>query len=928
MNNISITPKGGTIASEVSGNQVNLTAPSVVKLHLNQADIKSFTRNGNDLVVTTKSGEVLVIHDFYTPNGDSDLVLEDDRGALWWVEDPGTEGFQYVSIDSTEGLLAANTTDNGTIAAFGIAGAALAGIGALVAGNNGGGGGGDDNGGGDNGGGDNGGGDNGGGDNGGGDNGGGDDTTPPAAVTDLLITGNAGNQPGTIANGSATADNTPTLSGTAEAGAIIRVYDGTTLIGSTTAGADGRWSFTPSALSEGQHSLSVTATDAAGNTSPASSAISFTVDTLAPAAATDLSMTDNTGGTTTPVPNGSTTDDNTPTLSGRGEAGATVSVYDGQTLLGTVVVGANGTWSFTTPVLSAGSHSLTATLTDAAGNVSAPSVPFVVSIVAELPPATSDLQIYDDSGNTAVQLGNGASTADTTPTLTGVTTAGSLITLYNGTTVLGSVVADGSGQWRFTPSALSDGSYNFSATVTDANGNVTQTPTITITIDTVAPVGAGDLNLSNGTGDTAVPITAGGVTNTTTPTLSGTAEPGSTITIRDGTTVIGTATADANGGWSFTTPVLSEGNHSLTTTVSDAAGNTGPASAPINFGVDVTPPAQAGGLQLIDNSGATPAPIVNGATNNPSPALSGTAEPNSTVTVSDGNTVLGTATADANGNWSFTPAAPLTEGDHSLTVVVTDPAGNASSASDPINFTVDITPPPAASGLVLSNDESGTPVPIGSGETTDDSTPVLSGTAEAGGTVQVYDGGELLGSATVNSDGSWSFTVPALANGAHSLTAVAIDAAGNRGDASPAVNFTVDAALPPATVSLEITDDSGNTVVKLADGDSTRDDTPTLAGLAPANSIVTLYDGDTLLGSVTADANGQWTYETGALADGTYNFSASINDNGTVTTSPTITITIDTLVPAAPAGLQLVNDQGETDCPSALAVQQTTRRQY
>ena len=64
MNNISITPKGGTVASEVSGSQVNLTAPSVVKLHLNQSDIKSFTRNGNDLVVTTKSGEVLVIHNF------------------------------------------------------------------------------------------------------------------------------------------------------------------------------------------------------------------------------------------------------------------------------------------------------------------------------------------------------------------------------------------------------------------------------------------------------------------------------------------------------------------------------------------------------------------------------------------------------------------------------------------------------------------------------------------------------------------------------------------------------------------------------------------------------------------------------------------------------------------------------------------------
>ncbi|WP_156138111.1 BapA/Bap/LapF family prefix-like domain-containing protein, partial [Pantoea rodasii] len=202
MNNISITPKGGTVDTVVNGSQVNLTAPSVVKLHLNQSDIKSFTRNGNDLVVTTKSGEVVVIHNFYTTAGDSDLVLQDDKGALWWVEDPGTEGFQYVNIDTTEGLLAENTTNDGTIAAFGIGGAALAGLGAMFAGSSGGGGGNapvnDGNtGGGDNGGGNNGGGNNGGGNNGGGNTGGGD-TTPPGAVTDLAISDNVGPYQGAI----------------------------------------------------------------------------------------------------------------------------------------------------------------------------------------------------------------------------------------------------------------------------------------------------------------------------------------------------------------------------------------------------------------------------------------------------------------------------------------------------------------------------------------------------------------------------------------------------------------------------------------------------------------------------------------------------------------------------------------------------------
>lgn len=922
MNNISITPKGGTIANEVSGTQVTLNAPSVVKLNLNQADIKAFTRNGNDLVVTTKSGETLVIHDFYSVNGDSDLVLQDDRGALWWVEDPGTEGFQYVSIDSTEGLLAENVTDNGTIAAFGIGGAALAGIGALFAtgGGGGGGGGGDDTG--NSGGGTNpgnggnnpgGGGGNNGGGNGGGDNGGGDNT-PPAAVTDLQIISNAGNQQGAITNGTATADNTPTLSGTAEAGAIIRIYDGTTLIGSTTAGANGSWSFTTSTLGEGQHSLSVTATDAAGNISPASSSITFTVDTLPPAAATELTLTDNSG-TPAPVPEGSATDDRTPVLSGRGEAGTIVTVYDGQTLLGTSVVGANGNWSFTTPELSIGSHSLTVTLTDAAGNISAPSTPYDITVQTALPPATTELEIYDDSGATAVLLPNGTSTSDSTPALTGVTTPGSLVTLYNGTTPIGSVVAGVDGQWRFTPDSLVDGSYTFSATVTDASGNVTQTPAITLIIDTVPPAGAGNLNLSDGVGTTSEPILSGGVTNNTTPTLSGTAEPGSTVTIRDGDTELGTVTAGNNGEWSFTTPALGEGDHSLTTVVTDAAGNAGPASSPIEFGIDTTPPAVAGDVQLINNSGSTPQPIISGgATNNTSPVLSGSAEPGSTVTIYDGETAIGSVTAGSDGSWSF-PVPALEEGDHSLTTTVTDTAGNTGPASEPIEFAVDTIAPAAASQLVLTDsvgDETG---PVAGGATIDDSSPELSGQAEPGSIVQIYDGGTLLGSTAVNPDGSWNFTTPALSNGAHSLTAFVTDAAGNRSEASSAVNFTVDAALPPATSELQITDDSGNTLVTLADGASTRDNTPILSGVVAPGSIVTLFDGTTELGSVTAGADGQWVYQVGALDDGPHSFYGSINDNGAISQTPTITITIDSTVPAAPDSLQLVNDQSETAVP-------------
>lgn len=377
MNNISVTPKGGTIATESSGNQITLTAPSLVKLHLSQSDIKSFTRNGNDLVVTTKSGEVLVIHNFYGPNGDSDLVLQDNQGALWWVEDPGSEGFHYVSIDSTDAILAEGSSGNvATTAAYGIAGGALlAGLIALAGG--GGGGHGDNDG---NSGGNNGGGNNGGGNNGGGNNGGGD-TTAPGAATNLLISDNVGAQQGAITNGTSTDDNTPTLSGNAEAGSTVNIYDGGTLLGTAIVAANGTWSFTSPALTDGQHSLSVTVTDAAGNTSAATDAVTFTVDTVPPVAAGDLQLS-NDG---VPIAPGSSTNDTTPTLSGTAEPGSTVTISDGGTVIGTVTVGNDGTWNYTTPTLGDGDHSITTTVTDPAGNTSPSSDPINFTVDTSIP---------------------------------------------------------------------------------------------------------------------------------------------------------------------------------------------------------------------------------------------------------------------------------------------------------------------------------------------------------------------------------------------------------------------------------------------------------------------------------------------------------------------------------------------------------------
>ncbi len=184
------------------------------------------------------------------------------------------------------------------------------------------------------------------------------DTTPPA-------------QP-PRPTASSTTSATPTLSGTAEAGATVRVYDGGpagTVIATTTANGSGVWSVTVSTLSQGVHSLTVTATDAAGNASPHSLGVAITApggnDTSPPSAPT-----------ISPLPSGGNTA--TPTLYGTTEPGATVRVYDAGVLIATTIAHGTGEWSVTLPTLNAGSHALTVTSTDASGNVS-PSTPMTVS---------------------------------------------------------------------------------------------------------------------------------------------------------------------------------------------------------------------------------------------------------------------------------------------------------------------------------------------------------------------------------------------------------------------------------------------------------------------------------------------------------------------------------------------------------------------
>ena len=259
--------------------------------------------------------------------------------------------------------------------------------------------------------------------------------------------------------------------------------------------------------------------------------------------------------------------------------------------------------------------------------------------------------------------------------------------------------------------------------------------------------------------------------------MTGTAEANSTIKVYDGATLLGSAVTNSSGAWTYTTAALTDGAHNLTATATDAAGNTGAASAALAVTIDTTAPVAPSIASFSTDSGTVGDHI----TNDNTLTLTGTAEANSTIKVYDGATLLGSAVTNSSGAWTYTTAA-LTDGAHNLTATATDAAGNTGAASAALGVTIDTTAPVAP---VISSD-----VIVNTNEV------ALTGTAEANSTVKIYDGATLLGSAVATSSGAWTYTTAALANGNHSFTATATDAAANTGAASSVAAITVNTPVP------------------------------------------------------------------------------------------------------------------------------------
>jgi Bacterial Ig-like domain len=429
--------------------------------------------------------------------------------------------------------------------------------------------------------------------------------------------------------------------------------------------------------------------------------------------------------------------------------------------------------------------------------------------------------------------------------LTGTADANATVTVSEGSTVLGTTTANASGMWSFTPTGLAQGLQTITASETNAAG-ATGSSSLTFTYDTIAPTVT--IALANDT--------SGGNDITTNDALTGAADPNATVTLTEGSKVLGTTTANASGVWSFTPTGLAAGLQTVTASETDAAGLVG--SSSLTFTYEITPKVT---IKLVDDTSG-------GKLITWYDALTGTADPNATVSISEGSKVLGTTTASATGVWSFTPTG-LAQGLQTITASETNAAGLTGSSS--LTFTYESVKPTVT--IALADDTSG-----GKHITYDDA---LTGTADANATVKIIAGGSIvLGTTTANASGVWSFTPITLPQGLQSIIVTETNAAGLTGSSS--VTFTYDTVAPKVTIALANDTSGGN-------GITTND---ALTGTGDANAVVTIREGSSVLGTTTANASGVWSFTPTGLAAGLHTITASETDAAKLTGSSSLTFTL------------------------------------
>ncbi|WP_455508549.1 Ig-like domain-containing protein [Enterobacter sp.] len=559
----------------------------------------------------------------------------------------------------------------------------------------------------------------------------------------------------------------------------------------------------------------------------------------------------------------------------------------------TTTVDASGNWSVGVPVsvisaLTDGTVTLSATITDSAGNSSTQTHDVVVNT------ASVALTVNTVSGDDVINAAEAGSSLVINGSSAQFASGTQVTVTLNGKSYTATIQSDGT--WTTTVpvadvSALADGaSYQVSVSAQDSAGN-SASATHTISVDTTAPVvSIGTLSVDDmlNAAEAQQPLTVHG---------SSSAEAGQTVTVTLGGKTY-TALVGSDGTWTLDVPaadlaVLSQGALTVTASVNDKAGNNGQTTHTLT--VDTVAPTLTISTVADDD-------IVNNAEQLAGQTIRGTttAEQGQTVTVSfNGHSYQ--ATVEADGSWSvFVPGRDflgLSDGQYTITASVNDKAGNPGSATHDVTLNGDvptITINTFAQDDIVNAAEHGTPL-------------VISGTtdAPAGQTVTITLNGKTY-AATVQNDGTWSYTVgsadvTALADGgSYVINAQVSNTIGN--SASDNHTVTVDLTAPSMGISIDsLQNDTGLSATDFITNDSQVVVNGSLTAQLGNNEKAQIsLDGGVTWIDLTVTGT-IWRYADGrTLTDGTYQYQVRVIDNaGNVGATDSQDVVIDLTKPAA-----------------------------
>ena len=573
-------------------------------------------------------------------------------------------------------------------------------------------------------------------------------------------------------------------------------------------------------------------------------------------------LTDNAGDKQGVLSAKEVTDDNTPTFSGTGQPGATIQVKDGSgSTIASTMVAKDGTWTVTLPTQADGEHTWSVVQIDGSKTTSAGSINVTVST------ADTSVTLATTAGDNVINASEQSAGFTLSGTSKNLAQGTALTVTLNGRTYTAEVGANGAWSVKVPAAdaqALGDGTWTVNVSGKDAAGN-TVSGSQTIGVDTASPVISVDTiaqdNIINAA-EHNQPLTLTGKTD---------AEAGQIVTV----TLNGknhTATVGSDGSWSVTLPAsevqtLANGEHTLTVNVSDKAGNGSSITA--DFTVDTAAPVvtinTVAGDDILNTSEQGQAQIISGQAN-------GAAEGDVVTVTVGGKTFTGVVQAD--GSWSVgVPASvigALGEGSHSISVAVTDAAGNTGSAThgitlsgNPPEFTLD----PISQDNVLNAQEAMQPLS-------------LSGTSNLpNGSAVTVTLNNVNYQATVE-NGRWSVQVPVsdvldLANTLYTVSVSGTDSVGNSGSAE--ANLLVDTVLPQVIVNTF----AGDNLVNNAEAAVDQTLSGRVTGAAAGDTVSVTVGGKSYTATVGSDLKWSVTIPSAdlqAFGDGDLTFSASVTN--------------------------------------------------